>query len=80
MATDLENAQAWRSDILLRFANAASATAAGGVPNTIGEGGGTDHMGYRAELLAELRECDALIAQIQKEADGAFEVTSEARG
>lgn len=72
MATMLANLLARRTAICVELA-ALSSSAAGGKPNTSGDGVNVDHVGYKDGLYRELAELDKLIANtraIQEYADG----------
>ncbi|ANS03312.1 hypothetical protein [uncultured Mediterranean phage uvDeep-CGR2-KM19-C37] len=61
MATYLENLKTRRDAIGVELA-AMGATKAGGNPNSSLEGGGVDHQGYKAGLLAELKTLNEMIS------------------
>ncbi len=72
MATMLSNLLARRAAICAELASLSS-TAAGGKPNTSGDGVNVDHVGYKDGLYRELAELDRMIKQtreIQDYADG----------
>lgn len=79
MATPIENLETRRAAICTELA-ALTSSAAGGLPNASGDGGGIDHVGYKDGLYRELEQIEKAIGALSAHQDGAFEVTSEARG
>lgn len=50
-----------RRDAVAAELAAMTSTAPGGKPNVSGEGGGTDHVGYKKSLIEELRDLNEQI-------------------
>lgn len=78
MATDLENLETARSNVLAQIAALTDSTGtpgsgAGALPNKSGDGINVDHNSYEARLWARLEKIEARMALIQ----GPFEITSE---
>ena len=71
MATDLENLQTRKSNVLEELAGI-SATTAGGLPNHSGKAA-SDHVGYKKSLYDELKDINELIEGIA----GGWELVSE---
>lgn len=68
--------QNWESRLLTALEEPETASAFGGSPDANGPVS-VDRMAGRAQLLSELRHVQEVIANLQRDADGAFEVTSE---
>lgn len=67
----------WESRLLTALEEPETVSAFGGMPDAAGNPVGVGRMPGRAQLLSELRLVRELIAQLVKQTDGAFEVTSE---
>jgi len=64
-ATNLANLETRKASICTELA-AMAATKAGGLPNSSGAiGKNVDHVGYRLSLLAELKELNAAINELE---------------
>lgn len=64
MATLLENLKTRRDAVAAELA-ALSTSAAGGLPNAVGEGVNVDHQGYKKSLYEELEKLNDLILKYQ---------------